>query len=380
MKHHNAVKSIKCSKCEHACLDSSSLKNHMMKHSSEKPYTCRQCDFRAKQLSSVKTHTRIHSGLKAFKCDQCDFATHQAGNLRTHVRTHTGGKPYKCDQCHLSMSQSAHLKRHKMTHIKESEKTHKCNYASPRPENLQSHVKGNHGPKHHKCSQCDYAAYRKDSLLAHLTKLIIKECSKTWMVLYIYSYNTQKFTVFTVWHWGWILVEILKHRVGQESEAKFWVRVAFGNVLTMIGSFIKLFENFYLSSVYCVYWANFISRPIQIFWSLSCRYFQALNTTCTTIRTVSTIFFWKLVIDNELNLFVKGSLFTSGESFVCNCRRSRKPLLNRGGKVLFIFSKTPKYSPLPNGRRLASQKYGETIIQNKRKLLKARNVGAPPGH
>ena len=178
--------------------------------------------------------------------------------------------------------------------------------------------------------------------------------------------------MFTVWHWGWILVEILKHRVGQESEAKFWVRVAFGNVLTMIGSFIKLCENFYLSSVYRLYWANFISRPIQIFWSLSCRYFQALNTTCTTIRTASTKMFWKLVIDNEqcLNLFVKGPLFTSGESCVCNCRKSREPLLNRGGKVLFIFLKTPKYSPLPNGRRLAPpkhKKHEETIFQNKSK-------------
>ena len=63
--------------------------------------------------------------------------------------------------------------------------------------------------------------------------------------------------------------------------------------------------------------------------------------------------FWKLVIDNEqcLNWFVKGFLFTSRESCVCNCLRSREPFKQRRWGF-FIFSKTPRYSPLPNGRRL----------------------------
>ena len=164
---------------------------------------------------------------------------------------------------------------------------------------------------------------------------------------------TASLTVFTVWHW----------------DLDPWVRVAFSNVLTIIGSLYRLFKNFFFSSVYWVYWANFISRLIQIFWSLSCRYFQALNTSCTTIRTASTKMFWKLVIGNEHCLnFVKGFLFTSGESCVCNCLRSREPFKQRRWGFFYLLKNSQIFTIAKWQKARASpkhkKKHRETIFQN----------------
>ena len=53
----------KCSLCDFACADPSSLSKHLETHSGEKSNKCNQCDYACSDPSSLRKHMKRHSAL-----------------------------------------------------------------------------------------------------------------------------------------------------------------------------------------------------------------------------------------------------------------------------------------------------------------------------
>ena len=141
----------------------------MKTHSGIKSNKCSQCDFATVQTSSLKRHLKMHSGEKLNKCNQCDFAFSQAGNFRAHLKTHIGEKSNKCNQCDYVSSRADSLRAHLKTHSGKSQ-TNAANVTLP----LLLHVICGHiskrTSKSKKCNPSDIASSVAVILKRHLNK------------------------------------------------------------------------------------------------------------------------------------------------------------------------------------------------------------------
>ena len=90
--------------------------------------------------ANALVHVRAHTQEKTYKCTECNLAFCDSSTLKKHIRTHTGTclfkcyynyyiiiilkyffkgeKPYECHLCNKSFAQSGNLKRHLVVHEK----------------------------------------------------------------------------------------------------------------------------------------------------------------------------------------------------------------------------------------------------------------------
>ena len=57
------------------------------------------------------------SGEKPFKCTYCEYATAQNSTLKIHLKRHHGGKMFKCQSCEKQFTQEEQLKGHEWEHV-----------------------------------------------------------------------------------------------------------------------------------------------------------------------------------------------------------------------------------------------------------------------
>ena len=58
----------------------------------------------------------IHSGEKPFKCTYCEYATAQNSTLKIHLKRHHGGQMFQCQNCDKKFTQQTQLNDHKSEH------------------------------------------------------------------------------------------------------------------------------------------------------------------------------------------------------------------------------------------------------------------------
>ena len=89
-----------------------------------------------------KAESRLVDG--EYLCDKCDYKSSKLDNLQYHIKTQHGGESHQCDH---------------------------CEYKTVHKSNLNIHVASIHHGVRHSCNQCDYKAVTQASLKIHIQKI-----------------------------------------------------------------------------------------------------------------------------------------------------------------------------------------------------------------
>ncbi|XP_063957147.1 zinc finger protein 3 homolog [Lytechinus pictus] len=118
--HKNSVDPIICEHCGYVTKKRDNFLVHLRKHTGEKPYKCSHCDYASADGSTLKRHVMaVHSTIRPFRCSQCQFSCVDKKGLRIHMRKHTGERPFTCDLCPYAAKRSGALNIHRRTHLHE---------------------------------------------------------------------------------------------------------------------------------------------------------------------------------------------------------------------------------------------------------------------
>ncbi|XP_071500433.1 uncharacterized protein [Diadema antillarum] len=117
--HKNNVDPIICEHCGYITKKRDNFLVHLRKHTGEKPYKCSHCNYAAADGSTLKRHVMArHSTIRPFRCSQCQFSCVDKKGLTIHMRKHTGERPYTCDLCPYSAKRMGALTVHQRTHLR----------------------------------------------------------------------------------------------------------------------------------------------------------------------------------------------------------------------------------------------------------------------
>ena len=154
--------------------------------------TCTQCGDSFQSLGLLDSHMKkVHPDVSKSKyqpgpnddvnyhCSQCDFVTRRKDNLKNHFSLHTG--EFRCNICNMNLAGRVALERHKLTRCHKDRATQetglevapsmtlsckRCNFTSPRMDDLLSHSGSCHPPLC--CEQCQFQAVTEYQLKIHL--------------------------------------------------------------------------------------------------------------------------------------------------------------------------------------------------------------------
>lgn len=80
-------KKYACKQCGHTNGSKQELWEHTRKHiPKEKLLACTECQFVTKYKHHLQYHTSIHTGSKQFKCSKCEYACANNSTLNSHMK------------------------------------------------------------------------------------------------------------------------------------------------------------------------------------------------------------------------------------------------------------------------------------------------------
>ncbi|KAG7158080.1 Kelch-like protein 12-like [Homarus americanus] len=149
---HQETKTHKCPHCK-ICGDLffriQAMHYHETKHTMERPFLCETCGWSGKTKNALVLHTKFHTGeLHRCQFPNCNYTTGKKSHLKEHMQHHSNSRPFVCDVCNRTFITNSHLQRHMKLHLPEKlNKCPQCDYCSPRPDRLKTHIEKKHSQK-----------------------------------------------------------------------------------------------------------------------------------------------------------------------------------------------------------------------------------------
>ncbi|KAI5639355.1 hypothetical protein NE865_08215 [Phthorimaea operculella] len=115
-------KPYKCSFCDYACRDSSTLRKHQERHGGKKTYyQCKTCDKTFSKKWLLKNHVaEIHLNIntRTIPCNFCDKKFKSNSNLNFHIKAfHKRALAGHCPVCNIYLANMRNLPIHLTTHV-----------------------------------------------------------------------------------------------------------------------------------------------------------------------------------------------------------------------------------------------------------------------